>query len=174
MEYLDLYTRDRVRTGNTILRGTKVPEGFYRLVVHVCIFNSKGQMIIQQRQTCKDDWGGMWDLSAGGSAKAGDSSQNAAKREVLEEIGYDIEEDIRPALTINFKNGFNDVYIIKSDLDISSLKLQEEEVKAVKWATLSEIKSMIADGTFIPYHISFIEMLFFLLEKDGVKIKKEK
>ena len=59
-------------------------------------------------------------------------------------------------------------------MDISSLKLQEEEVRAVKWATLPEIKTMIEDGTFVPYHISFIEMLFFLLEEDGVKIKKEK
>ena len=41
-EVIDLYTADRIPTGQTILRGDKPPAGMYRLVVHVCIFNSKG------------------------------------------------------------------------------------------------------------------------------------
>ena len=53
MELFDLYTEDRVRTGRTMVRGTKVPEGLYRLVVHVCIFDHEGRMLIQQRQPFK-------------------------------------------------------------------------------------------------------------------------
>jgi hypothetical protein len=41
-EYIDLYTVDREYTGKTAIRGEKLPEGTYRMVVHVCIFNSKG------------------------------------------------------------------------------------------------------------------------------------
>ena len=174
MEMLDLYTRDRVRTGKIIPRGTKVPDGFYRLVIHVCIFNSKKQMLIQQRQSFKNGWSNMWDLSVGGSASSGDSSQMAAQREVLEEIGYNIDfEDLRPSLTINFNSGFNDIYIIQQDLELSKLKLQYEEVKDAKWATLDEIKSMIDDNTFVPYHHSFIEMLFFLVGKDDVRTRTD-
>ena len=51
-EVIDLYTADRIPTGQTILRGDKPPADRYRLVVHVCIFNSKGEMLIQKR---KDD-----------------------------------------------------------------------------------------------------------------------
>lgn len=174
MEILDLYTRDRVLTGKTIPRGTKVPEGFYRLVIHVCIFNSKKQMLIQQRQTFKNGWSNMWDLSVGGSASSGDSSQMAAQREVFEEIGYNIDfKDLRPSLTINFNSGFNDIYIIQQDLELSKLKLQYEEVKDAKWATLEEIKSMIDDKIFVPYHHSFIELLFFLVGKDDVRTRTQ-
>ena len=60
MELFDLYTEDRVRTGRTMVRGTKVPEGLYRLVVHVCIFDHEGRMLIQQRQPFKQGWSNLW------------------------------------------------------------------------------------------------------------------
>ena len=91
MELWDLYDSHRNLTGQTMVRGTPVPEGMYHLVVHVCIFNSRGEMLIQQRQPFKPTWGGMWDLSVGGGAVAGDSSAAAAQREVLEEIGVSLD-----------------------------------------------------------------------------------
>ena len=87
MELLDLYTEDRVRTGKTMVRGTVVPEGLCRLVVHVCIFDSQGRMLIQQRQPFKSGWSNYWDMSVGGCAVAGDTSIAAAERETREEIG---------------------------------------------------------------------------------------
>ena len=77
MELFDLYTRDRIRTGRTMVRGDKVPEGLYRLVVHVCIFDPEGRMLIQQRQPFKKGWSNMWDITVGGCAVAGDTSQDA-------------------------------------------------------------------------------------------------
>ena len=50
---------------------------------------------------------------------------------------------------------------------IADLRLQYEEVKAAKWASLEEILSMIDSGTFIPYHRSLIELLFFLRDHSG-------
>ena len=44
-ELIDLYTVDREHTGMTAVRGEKLPEDTYRMVVHVCIFNSKGEML---------------------------------------------------------------------------------------------------------------------------------
>ena len=35
MEAWDLYTKDRVKTGQTMLRGDRVPEGLFHLQVHV-------------------------------------------------------------------------------------------------------------------------------------------
>ena len=43
-ELIDLYNVDRERTGMTAVRGEDLPEGTFRMVVHVCIFNSKGEM----------------------------------------------------------------------------------------------------------------------------------
>lgn len=70
-------------------------------MVHIGIFNQKGEMLIQQRQSTKKDWADMWDVTVGGSAIAGETSRMAAEREVAEEIGIQLSLD-RPALTIHF------------------------------------------------------------------------
>ncbi|MBM7563030.1 NUDIX hydrolase [Fusibacter tunisiensis] len=169
VELLDLYTKDRERTGKTIERGDPVPKGFYRLIVHICIFNKKGQMLIQQRQPFKKGWSNLWDVSVGGSAVAGDSSVEAAEREVYEELGLNLVlSDSRPALTVSFEDGFDDFYSVILDLEPSELQLQYEEVKAVKWATKEEILSMIDSGVFLPWHKSLIELLFYMYDNHRV------
>ena len=40
MELWDLYSKDREKLGETMERGTQHPNGKYRLVVHMAIFNS--------------------------------------------------------------------------------------------------------------------------------------
>lgn len=163
MEIWDLYDKDRIKTGETMVRGSQFKENTYHLVVHVCIFNLEGKMLIQQRQPFKDGCPNMWDITVGGSAISGDTSQLAAEREVYEEIGYKLSLDgIRPSLTINFDKGFDDIYLIQKDIDISKLKLQYEEVQSVKWASKEEILSMIDKEIFIPYHKSLIDLLFFM------------
>ncbi len=180
MERFDLYDIHRNRTGETLERGNKVPEGYYRLVVHVCIFGNDGRMLIQKRQPFKNGWSGMWDITAGGSALAGDTSQQAAARELREEVGiyYDLE-GIRPAMTIYFDGGFNDIYTINMDVDIDKLQLQTSEVEQVAWATEEEILDMLHRKEFVLYKTSFISLLFFLrnhngafTHKDPTKIKK--
>ena len=173
-EFFDLYDINRNRTGKTLERGTKVPEGYYRLVVHVCVFGSDGRLLIQKRQPFKNGWSGMWDLTAGGSALAGDSSQQAASRELKEEIGLDYDlTGVRPAMTIYFDGGFNDIYTINLDVDLDSLKLQETEVEKVKWATEEEILEMLRNKEFVLYKSSFISLLYFLRNHNGAFTHKD-
>lgn len=169
MELWDVYDKNRVFTGRTMKRGDEIKEGDYHIVVHVCIFNSKGEMLIQQRQPFKKGWPNMWDVTAGGSALAGDTSSQAAEREVYEEIGYKLNlENVRPSITVNFEGGFDDYFLVIDDeLDIERLQMQYEEVQRVKWATREEILAMIDRGEFIPYYKSFIELLFELRHKMG-------
>lgn len=163
MELWDLYTKDREKTGKTMKRGEQTPRGLYHLVVHVCVFNSRGEMLLQQRQLTKYGWPGLWDVTASGSAIAGETSQNAAEREVREELGLELDLcNKRPALTIHFPEGFGDVYLIERDLDINELSLQTEEVLGVKWASEREVVEMISRGEFIPYCKDFIGVLFYL------------
>ena len=168
MELWDLYDLDRHKTNQTMIRGDRQPEGFYRIIVHICIFNSDGKMLIQQRQPFKDGWSNMWDITVGGSAVSGDDSRSAAHRELLEELGIDYDfSGMRPVLTVNFKAGFDDMYVINKDLDLDDLKLQYEEVQAVKWANKDEILKMIDEDSFIPYHKALIELLFFMRDHEG-------
>ena len=162
MEILDLYTADREKTGRTMVRGEETPAGCYRLVVHVCIFNNKGQLLIQQRQPFKEGWPNKWDISVGGSAIAGDTSSMAAERETREELGLELDlSNVRPIITVHWENGFDDYYVLTQNVDLNSLHLQPEEVQAVRWATAEEIIRMIDSGEFIPYEKSLIELLFF-------------
>jgi len=179
MEIFDLYNYDRSLTGKTMERGNPVPEGCYRLVIHVCVFNSKGQMLIQQRQKGKS-WSELWDVSVGGHVVAGENSQQGANRELQEELGISTDfSNQAPVISLSFENstvgafGFDDYYIFHSDADLSSLKLQKEEVQQVRWSTLEEVKEMIENQTFIPYHKGLIEFLFFNAEHSGVHTKKD-
>ena len=168
MELWDIVDRDRKNTGETMIRGTTPKEGAYHVVVHICVFNAKGDMLIQQRQPFKEGWPNMWDVTVGGSAVAGDSSQTAAERELFEEIGLKLDlAHIRPHLTINFTHGFDDYYLIEADIDLEALQLQYEEVQRVKWATKHEILDLIEQDAFIPYHKSLIELLFDMRYKYG-------
>ncbi len=168
MELWDIYDKDRVKTGKTMVRGSEFAPESYHLVVHVCIFNSKGKMLIQQRQPFKEGFSNMWDITVGGSATTGDSSQTAAEREVFEEIGLKLDlQGIRPHLTVNFDCGFDDIYLVEQDVDITTLTLQESEVQRVKWATMEEIFALIDSGAFIPYYKSLIQLMFETRNKYG-------
>ena len=161
MELLDVYDINRKKTNRTWVRGEEIQPGDFHLVVHVCIFNSNGEMLIQQRQPFKKGWSNLWDLTVGGSATAGDTSQTAAQRELYEEIGLELDfQQMRPHLTINFEKGFDDFYLIEKNVELYTLTLQEEEVQNVKWASKEEILMMIKNGEFIPYYESFIHLLF--------------
>lgn len=174
MELWDLYNNGRELTGKTIERGKTIPNGMRHLVVHVCIFNSKREMLVQQRQPFKDGWPDLWDLTVGGSAVAGDNSKTTAYKEVLEEIGYDLSYiDLTPSFSVTLEHAFDDIYIVEKDIEISELSLQKSEVKNIKWADISEIFSMIDNGTFIPYYKSFIELLFDQKIKSGLRFKKD-
>ena len=159
VELWDVYDKDRVKTGKLHKRGEKLPEGQYHLAVHVCIFNGRNQMLIQQRQPFKEGWNNMWDLTVGGSAVAGDSSSQAAEREVFEELGLKINlSNVRPNFSITFPDGFDDYYLIRKEVELSDLVLQETEVQRVRWADKEEVLKMQEEGTFIPYW--FLDRVF--------------
>ena len=168
-EFFDVYDKDRTLTGQTRPRGTGLGDNEHRLVIHICIFNSKGEMLLQQRAAEKDLWPNFWDISSGGNAIAGENSAQCARRELFEELGVDVDfGNIRPHFTINFPNGFDDYYFVQKDLDLGSLTLQKSEVQSVRWASREEVKRLFDENKFLPYIESFILSLFDLRTQYGV------
>lgn len=161
MELLDLYNKDKELTNLKISRGVKVPSGYYRLVVHICIFNKAGKMLIQKRHPNKK-WGNKWDISVGGCVISGETSSEAATREIKEELGLSFDlSNTRCNFTFTFDDGYDDIYLINvDDIDLTTLKLQESEVIDAKWASYDEIIEMIRNGEFITYIESYIKVLF--------------
>lgn len=159
-ERWDAYDVDRKLTGRSFFRGEKGEEGDMHLVVHVCIFNSKGQMLIQQRQITKS-WAEYWDVSVGGGVQSGETSRDAAHRELFEELGIDVDfSDKRPHFTCNFEQGFDDFYLLNMDVDLNDLRLQAEEVMDARWASEKEILKLIDEGKFIPFFKTLISHMF--------------
>lgn len=169
MELWDVYDKDRNKTNQTIEAQNKLAKDQYRLIIHVCIFNSDNKMLIQKRHDNKTIYPNVWDVSVGGGVMANEDSHTAAEREVLEELGYKLSlKDQRVALTFNFDDGFDDFFLIKQDPDIKKLTIQKDEVVDVMWASRDEILKMLEKDLFLPYHQSVIELLFFM--KDNMKI----
>ncbi len=161
MEIFDLYDRERLPTDEIMQRGQRPPAGRYHMVVHICIFNQDGEMLIQRRSQSKNFWAGMWDISVGGAAQKGDTSWQAAQRELAEELGIVIDfSEIRPAATFNFEFGFDDFYLINLDPELVELQLQADEVAEVSWADQETILAMIETGKFLPYYPNLIKLFF--------------
>ena len=159
-ELWDVYDINRIKTG-IMARGDKFEEDAHTCVMHICIFNSKGEMLIQQRQKDKKGWPNLWDFSVGGHTESGETPQMSASRELFEELGLKRDfTGVRPHFTMNFVHGFDDYFFLIEDIDINELTLQEEEVQAVKWASRNEIMKMLDDKEFIPYYKSLIDLIF--------------
>ena len=160
MELWDIYDCNRKKTGHTHERGKPMNAGDYHIVVHIWIQNSVGEFLITKR-TPNKKYPNLWECT-GGSAIIGDTSLDAALREVKEETG----------LTLDPKNGkvilsyrrdkmydFCDVWLFRQDFDISEVVLQEGETCDAKWATEQEIRSMIGLEKFVPV-FDYIEKVF--------------
>jgi len=170
MELVDLYDENRFPLGKTAERSAPKGPGEYRMVVHVCVFDSRGRLLIQQRTQSKFIWPGLWDVSVGGGVDAGETSRQGAEREFREELGCALDlSGLRPSVTVNFDGGFDDFYILTRDL--RDLTLQKEEVQAVRWAALEEVLAMVDEGSFIPYPKSFLRFLFEMREQFGFPTK---
>ena len=89
MEKWDLYTKDRVKTGRSHIRGDELPEGLFHLVVHVWLKNSEGRYLISQRSADRPTFPLMWETT-GGSVLMGEDSLTGAIREAKEELGIDL------------------------------------------------------------------------------------
>ena len=131
---------------NRLAQERSAPKGpgELRLVVHVCVFDRRGRLLIQQRAAEKFIFPNLWDVSVGGGVDAGETSRRGAEREVREELGVSLDlSGLRPSVTVNFDGGFDDFYLVNQDLDLETLVLQAEEVAEVRWAGPEEVLAMV-------------------------------
>lgn len=172
MERVDLYNENRIPLGKTAERYARRKSGEYRTVVHICIFDKNGRMLIQQRSQEKRMCPGKWDVSAAGAVDAGETVRQSAEREVREELGYALDlSGVRPSVTVNYHGGFDDYFLVVRELNLETLVLQKEEVTAVRWASQEEVLCMIREDLFIGYPESFIQFLFDMREQFGFVMK---
>ena len=140
LELRDLYDENGNITGKTYHKGEPVPEGFYPMVVMVVIRNQEGKFLMQKRSLNK---GGDWGVT-GGHPKAGETPIEGIITEVQEELGLDFSNEN----FIEFDSGCDGkdcykMYFVNKDVDIASVKIQEDELSEVRWFSMDELKSMV-------------------------------
>lgn len=144
IEYWDLYDADRTPLGRTIKRGDAFAEGEYYVCCEVWVRNSDGKFLVTQRHPDKKA-GGLWEFTGGG-VLAGETTRQAAVRELDEELGVRVDESELSLLEVyQHKNYFMDIFVVKRDVDTATLVLQPEEVVDAKWVTHEELLRMIEE-----------------------------
>lgn len=164
MEIIDLYDNKKRRLNKTIIRGEgKLELGEYTSAVHVWIMNSNGEFLIQKRSNTMAKHPGKWECP-GGAIDAGETSLDGARREVKEELGFNVSIDkIEFLLSYKREHLFVDVWLVKDDININKLVLQEEEVAEAKLVSLQEISNLIKNGEFVPIIDIYYELFLRLL-----------
>jgi isopentenyl-diphosphate Delta-isomerase len=110
----------------------------------VFIFNSKGEMLLQQRAKEKYHSGGLWTNTCCSHPRPGEETISAAHRRMKEEMGFDCE----------LKEAFHFIYKTKFDHGLTEHELDHvftgqyegkiipnpEEVEDYKWINLESIR----------------------------------
>lgn len=152
IEYWDIYDECFLKTGKTHKRGTPLAKGEYHLVVNIYPINSKGELLIQKRSETISWKPGFW-AATGGSAVAGEDAFTTCQRELWEELGIEATRENTSLVLVHKKaDKYIFLYLVKVDIELHQLLLQEAEVADVRWVTITELKAMVEDGRFHKYH----------------------
>ena len=128
-------------------------------VIHVHLFNSKGEIYMQKRPMNKLIQPGKWDTAVGGHVAANEDIQLSLLRETKEEIGL---ENLEFKL---FKN-----YIWETDIEKELIYMfisitdktpqpDESELDSGKFWSIKDIGQNIDNGIFTPNFIHEFQML---------------
>ncbi len=142
MELVDILNVRKEKTGDTCYRN-EVPRGYYRLSIHIWIINDEGKLLIQQRSSNRKKFPNKW-TNTGGGVEFGDNSFETVMKELKEELYLTPNTDnLEFIASYKRKNDFVDVWVLKENVNINELKLQIEEVQAIKWVSLDEWLELI-------------------------------
>lgn len=126
---------------------------------------------MQKRASVKSSFPNYWDTSSAGHVISGETSIEGAIRETKEELGIDTSEKdyefvFEYISDVTWELG--QVYIIKININIEDINLQEDEVDEVKWLSLSKFKDLLYYEKFIPYDLDYKNKIYKLLEQKMV------
>lgn len=146
VEIWDAYDSDfNLIENNTLVRGESIPDGMYHLVGEIVVKHKDGTYLLMQRDY-KKHLGGMWELTAGGSALQGEASLECAVRELKEETG--IESDTLQEIGRVVHNEHHALYVeylCITDWNKNAVALQKGETVAYKWVSKNTLLEMGAD-----------------------------
>lgn len=142
-EFLEIVDRDgRIVSiaPRNIIHGN--PSMLHR-VVHILIFNSRGELLLQKRASNKDVAPEKWDTSAGGHVLPGEDILTAAKREMFEELGV-IPDTLKFLYTYIYSDEYESelVYTYWTVYD-GPFNFNRAEIEEIAFWKIEDIKNFI-------------------------------
>ncbi|TAL58403.1 MAG: NUDIX domain-containing protein [Nanoarchaeota archaeon] len=137
---------DIVDENDNVIRSAAWEEMMSKSLLHrsanIIVFNSKGEIFVHRRQKNLMLYPGLYDVKFGGSVRAGESYEEAAKRELLEEANIKNAE-LEFLFTSKFRSKDNNVNrkVFKCTHD-NKITLDKEEVFDGKFMKIDEIKKL--------------------------------
>lgn len=169
MEIWDAYYSDGTPANVDLIRGEATPDGLYHLVAEVIVRHIDGSFLATQRDFRKKNFGGYWEISAGGAVQKGETAYQAAVRELYEETGIvckNLEKTYRlcskkyPCIYFG--------YISTVDCDKNQIRLQEGETVAYRWVAGEKIIRFMKDKGYVTIHADrTLPYIHSLVDKTG-------
>lgn len=128
-------------------------------VVHLHVFNSKGELYLQKRPEWKDIQPGKWDTAVGGHIDLGEHVEQALFREAGEELGIEgFTPEALPQYVFRSERECEMVYPYKTvyDKDIRP----SEETNGGRFWGMDEIRESIGKGILTPNFEQEFKKLF--------------
>ena len=116
--------------------------------VHVVVYSTDGKSILlQKRKMTKDIQPGKWDTAVGGHLMVGESYEQAAAREMGEELGIHAADQLRFLFDFKVRNEIESenirVFSIAYD---GPFFPQESELDGVEFFTITDLKQRLTSG----------------------------
>lgn len=172
MEQIDIIDENGNPTGKIATRDEVHSKGLWHKIIVVAVIDEEGHILMQQRAKTVETNKLKWDVTSAGHIQAGQTSKEAAIREISEEVGLKVkEEDLKYVLTYKNKkhlgeyldNQFYDCYIVRQkNINITKIKIQESEVEQIKICNLKEVEEMLKNNKVVPRNEFYAELLKYL------------
>lgn len=154
-ELLEVVTEDGIPTGKILTRRKVHEKNLLHNEIVVYVINDKNQLLLQKRAASKKSSPNCWGSSCAGHVDVSETLEEAALRELSEELGITIKEEElkiliykKLVLRQNSNSNVRTWYYIKTDLDISDFTIQKEELSEIRWFSLDEVISNVGNPLF--------------------------
>lgn len=118
-------------------------------VVHLHVFNSRGELFLQKRPEWKDIQPGKWDTAVGGHIDLGESVDIALRREVREELGI-TDFTPQPLTHYVFESARERELVFCFKTVYDGEVCPSEELDGGRFWSLDEIRRHLGQGVFTP------------------------
>lgn len=129
-------------------------------VVHLHVFNSRGEVYLQKRPEWKDIQPGKWDTAVGGHIDYGETPEEALRREVREELGIEaFKPEPLGKYVFESQRERELVYVHKTVYD-GPVRPSAEELDGGRFWTLQELRQAIGRQILTPNFESEFQRFF--------------